>query len=67
MKCINSNCNNVFNGSIPKYCEQCGQLQIINEKFPYSTIGDKNIISSTSTTINNNNIEDDTKKIIKKL
>ncbi len=64
MKCINSNCNNLFNGSIPKYCEQCGQLQIINEKFPYSTIGDKNIISSTSTTINNNNIEDDTKKII---
>ena len=64
MKCINSNCNNLFNGTIPKYCDQCGQLQINNENLLYTSIGDKNIISTTSTTINNNNIEDDTKKII---
>lgn len=64
MKCINSNCNNLFIGTIPKYCDQCGQLQINNETLPYTSIGDKNIISTTSTTINNNHIEDDTKKII---
>jgi len=64
MKCSNPTCNNIFSGQIPKFCEECGQLQDVNTDFPFASIGDKNVISNTSNTINNNTIEDDTKKII---
>jgi pSer/pThr/pTyr-binding forkhead associated (FHA) protein len=64
MKCSNPTCNNIFSGPIPKFCEECGQLQPVNTDFPFASIGDKNVISNTSNTINNNTIQDDTKKIV---